>query len=152
MRRTRDLTSCKLLLQLLLIFLLQNKSHEKSQQPRPAADPDVALEKNRPLVSPVPSMDHLLQMLRDNTLNWSAFVAELQMLLRNYFEETLVYALTEFSDHLENMDLTDKEKNKVEMSRQAYLEYERQKAMGDDAWVSESDSDTVDPDSVVTAE
>ena len=56
------------------------------------------------------------------------------------------------SDHLENMDLTDKEKNKVEMSRQAYLEYERQKTMGNDAWVSESDSDTVDPDSVVTAD
>lgn len=99
-------------------------------------------------------MDHLLLMLRDNTLNWFAFVAELRMLLRNYTEETLVYALTEFSDHLENMDLTDKEKNKVEMSRQAYLEYERKKAMGDDAWVSESDSDTVDPDSVnvVTAD
>ena len=129
-----------------------NKSHDKSQQPRPAADPDVPLEKNRPLVSPVPSMDHLLLMLRDNTLNWFAFVAELRMLLRNYSEETLVYALTEFSDHLENMDLTDKEKNKVEMSRQAYLEYERQKAMGDDAWVSESVSDTIDPDSVVTAD
>ena len=50
------------------------------------------------------------------------------------------------------MDLTDKEKNKVEMPRQAYLEYDRQKAMGDDAWVSESDSETVDPDSVVTAD
>ena len=50
------------------------------------------------------------------------------------------------------MDLTDKEKNKVEMPRQAYLEYDRQKVMGDDAWVSESDSDTVDPDSVVTAD
>ena len=36
------------------------------------------------------------------------------MLLRNYSKETLVYALTEFSDNLENMDLTDKEKNKVE--------------------------------------
>ena len=127
-----------------------NKSHDKSQQPRPAADPDVPLEKDRPLVSPVPSMDHLLLMLRDTTLNWFAFVAELRMLLRNYSEETLVYALTEFSDHFENMDLTDKEKNKVEMSRQAYLEYERQKAMGDDAWVSQSDSDTVEPDSVVT--
>ena len=69
-------------------------------------------------------MDHLLLMLTDNTLNWFAFVAELRMLLRNYSEETLVYALTEFSDHLENMDLTDKEKNNVEMSRQAYLEYE----------------------------
>ncbi|XP_022809536.1 uncharacterized protein LOC111346511, partial [Stylophora pistillata] len=127
-----------------------NKSQDKSQQPRPAADPDVPLEKNRTLVSPVPSMDHLLLMLRDNTLNWFAFVAELRMLLRNYSEETLVYALTEFSDHLENMDLTVEEKESVEMSRQAYLEYERQKAMGDDAWVSESDSDTIDPDSVVT--
>ena len=36
-----------------------NKFHDKSQQPRPAADPDVPLEKNRTLVSPVPSMDHL---------------------------------------------------------------------------------------------
>ena len=48
--------------------------------------------------------------------------------------------------------MTDKEKNKVEMPRQAYLEYDRQKAMGYDAWASESDSDTVDPDSVVTAD
>lgn len=89
------------------------------------ADPDVALEKNRPLVSPVPDMEHLLLIFRENSLNWFAFVGELKTLLQNYSEETVTYALTDFSDNLENMDLTDEEMSQVEISRQAYLECER---------------------------
>jgi len=41
--------------------------------------------------------------------------------LQNYSEETLSSALTDVSNNLKNGDLTDEEKFKVEMSKQAYL-------------------------------
>lgn len=92
-----------------------------SHFPRSNPNPDIALEKNRPLVSPVPNMELLLLILRENELNWFALVAELRTLLQNYSEDTLAYALTEFSDHLSNMDLTEEEQRKVELSKQVYL-------------------------------
>lgn len=120
-----------------------------SRNPR-RADPDVALEKNRPLVSPVPDMEHLLLIFWENSLNWFAFVGELKTLLQNYSEETVTYALTDFSDNLENMDLTDEEMSQVEISREAYIECERQKAMQDEAWITDCDSGN--PDDLLTKE
>lgn len=114
-------------------------NNQNPRNPRQAADHDTILDKNRPLVSLVPGMEHLLLILREHKLNWFAFVVKLRTLLQNYSEETLVDALTDVSDNLENMDLTDEEKVKVEMSKQAYLNM-RLKAM-----VSDCDSD--DPDS-----
>ena len=83
--------------------------HDLSSSARQISDPDIALEKNRPLVSPVPDMEHLLLILRENSLNWFALVGELRTLLQNYSEETLTYALTEFSDHLPNLEGPSKE-------------------------------------------
>ena len=37
-----------------------------SNFPRSNPNPDIALEKNRPLVSPVPNMEHLLLILREH--------------------------------------------------------------------------------------
>lgn len=53
-----------------------------SNFPRSNPDPDIALEKNRPLVSLVQNMEHLLPILRENELNWFALVAELITLLQ----------------------------------------------------------------------
>ena len=52
-----------------------------SNFPRSNPNPDIALEKNRPLVSPVPNMEHLLLIFREHQLNWFALVAELRTLL-----------------------------------------------------------------------
>ena len=107
------------------------QSHMQSQ------DPDIALETNRRPISPVPDMEHLLLMLRENNLNWFAFVGELTTLLQSHSEDTLLCVLTDISDHLVNMDLTDEEKKKIEYSRHAYLEYERQKEMHDESRVTD---------------
>ena len=112
-------------------------------------NPDIALEKNRPLVSPVPNMEHLLLILRENELNWFALVVELRSLLQNYSEDTLAYALTEFSDHLSNMDLTEEEQRKVELSKQVYLEHERYRAIHDRSRLA-IDSDSDNPDDWLT--
>lgn len=119
-------------------------SDNAQQLPRHAADPDIALDKNRPLVSPAQQMEHLWLMLRENGLNWFAFVAELRILLHNYSEETMTYILTDLSDHLENMDLTGEEKGKVEFSRKAYLEHERQRTVRDETTLIDNESDNLD--------
>ena len=95
--------------------------NQNPRNPGQAADHDTILDKNRPLVSLVPDMEHLLLILREDNLNWFAFVVKLRTLLRNYSEETLLSALTDVSNNLKNRDLTDEEKFKVEMSKQAYL-------------------------------
>lgn len=113
--------------------------------PRSNPNPDIAFDKNRPLVSPVPNMEHLLLILRENELNWFALVAELRTLLPNYSEDTLAYTLTEFSDHLRNMDLIEEEQRKVELSKQVYLEHETYRAIHDESGlVIDSDSDNPD--------
>ena len=95
--------------------------NQNPRNPGQAADHDTILDKNRPLVSLVPDMEHLLLILREDNLNWFAFVVKLRTLLRNYSEETLLSALTDVSNNLKNRDLTDEEKFKVEMSKKAYL-------------------------------
>lgn len=95
--------------------------NQNPRNPGQAADHDTILDKNRPLVSLVPDVEHLLLILREHNLNWFAFVVKLRTLLRNYSKETLLSALTDVSNNLKNRDLTDEENFKVEMSKQAYL-------------------------------
>lgn len=120
-----------------------------SHFPRSNPNPDIALEKNRPLVFPVPNLEHLLLILRENELNWFALVTRLRTLLQNYSEDTLAYALTQFSDHLSNMDLTEEEQRKVELSKQVYLEHERYRAIHDESRLA-IDSDSDNPDDWLT--
>ena len=103
-------------------------------------DPDSTLEKNRAIVSPIPSQEHLLFMLRANNLNWFAFVTELALLLRNHTESVLTQALCEFSHQLSFLDLSADEEQRIERSRQAYLAREREKTAQDTLSDDESDS------------
>ena len=66
--------------------------NQNPRNPGQAADHDTILDKNRPVVSLVPDMEHLLLILREDNLNWFAFVVKLRTLLRNYSEETLLSA------------------------------------------------------------
>ena len=116
-----------------------------SNFPMSNPNPDIALEKNRPLVSPVPNMEHLLLILREHHVNWFALVVQLRTLLQNYSEDTLAYALTKFSDHLSNIDLTEEDQRKVKLSRQVNLEHERYRAIHDGSRLAiDSDSDNRD--------
>ena len=103
-------------------------------------DPDSTLEKNRAIVSPIPSQEHLLFMLRANNLNWFAFVTELPMLLRNHTKSVLTQALCDFSHQLSFLDLPADEEQRIERSRQAYLAREREKTAQDTLSDDESDS------------
>ena len=110
--------------------------------------PHNATEKNRSTISPIPDREHLLLILKEKKLNWFAFVGELTMLLQNHSLDTLSHVLNDISDHLVNMDLTYEEKKKVEFSRQAYLEYERQKELHDESRII--DDDLGNPDDLLT--
>lgn len=96
-------------------------NNQNPRNPRQAADHDTILYKNRPLLSLVPDMEHLLLILREYNFNWFVFVVKVRTLLQNYSEETLLSVLTDVINNLKNRDLTDEEKFKVEMSKQAYL-------------------------------
>ena len=91
-------------------------------------------------MSPIPSQEHLLFMLRANNLNWFAFVTELAMLLRNHTESVLTQALCDFSHQLSFLDLSADEEQRIERSRQAYLAREREKTAQDTLSDDESDS------------
>lgn len=94
-------------------------------------DPDTLL-KRQSLVSPIPSVETLVSILRENNLNWFTFVGELQLLLVNYMPEVLHQALVDFARNLPNTDLTDEEEQKVEQSRQAFLAMQRDAGAADE--------------------
>lgn len=109
-------------------------------------DPDVLNKENdnTMIVDLVPSMDHLLFMLRANELNWFSFVEELRMLLKELTPEALNQVLLDFAYYLSSCDVNKEEERLIEQSRQAYLECERQRVMdspSDDDIVSDPESD-----------
>lgn len=107
-------------------------------------DPDTLL-KRQSLVSPIPSVETLVSILRENNLNWFTFVGELQLLLVNYMPEVLHQALLDFAHNLSNTDLTDEEEQKVEQSRQAFLAMQREVGAADEEEVGTS-SESDNPD------
>ena len=107
-------------------------------------DPDTLL-KRQSLVSPIPSVETLVSILRENNLNWFTFVGELQLLLVNYMPEVLHQALLDFARNLPNTDLTDEEEQKVEQSRQAFLAMQRDAGAADEEEVGTS-SESDNPD------
>ena len=72
-----------------------------------------------------PSFQHLLLVLRENSLNWFSFVEELKLTLSSVTEEVLDQLLMDFVYLLSSSDLTA-EDAVVEQSRQAYLAQRRQ--------------------------
>lgn len=81
-------------------------------------DPDTLL-KRQSLVSPIPSVETLVSILRENNLNWFTFVGELQLLLVNYMPEVLHQALLDFAHNLSNTDLTDEEQSSQDRADRA---------------------------------
>lgn len=112
---------------------------------RNLTDPDVLNKDVDIAVSPVPSHEHLLYMLRQNGLNWFSFVTELKLLLKNYSPEVLNQALVDFAHVLSSSDITEEEDKQIEQSRQAFLLSERLLVHND--IISDSESD--DPEDYV---
>lgn len=97
------------------------------------------------LVDPIPSMEHMLFMLRSNELNWFAFVGELKMLLQGLTADACDQVLIDFAHYLSGCNLDVNEERLVEQSRQAYLERERQCITAENSdTLSDSESDNPD--------
>ena len=58
---------------------LSNERHSNCEREHNLTDPDF-MDKHASTVSPVPSNEHLLCLLRENELNWFSFVMELNKL------------------------------------------------------------------------
>ena len=88
-----------------------------------------------------PSYEHLLLVLRENSLNWLSFVEELKLTLPNITEEALDQLLMDFVYFLSSSDLTPEEDTVVEQSRQAYLAQRRQTERENAEVTTDSESD-----------
>lgn len=88
-----------------------------------------------------PSYEHLLLVLRENSLNWLSFVEELKLTLPNITEEALDQLLMDFVYFLSSSDLTREEDTVVEQSRQAYLAQRRQTERENAEVTTDSESD-----------
>ena len=120
-----------------------NEDPSKNNKPEKSArqkhmDPDEGLNKQPHIFAP--NHDHLMLMLRDNQLNWFAFVEELRLLMRQYTSEVVNQVLLDFSENLLSTDLDDDEHERVEISRQAYLNSERV-AVENETGLTDSESD-----------
>ena len=111
-------------------------------------DPD-NFSKETALVNPAPTHDHLLSILRENNLNWFAFVGELEQLLQSYSSEGLEQTLLDFSEFLPWSDLTDDEERLVGQSRQAYLQRQREYICSGNHDQIHTDSESDDPEAWV---
>jgi len=113
-------------------------------------DPDVAL--NKQVVEThvyTPTKEHLALMLRENDLNWFAFVEELMNLLRQYNTDVINQVLLDFAQQIDSMDFTEAEERLIEQSRQAYLLRCRQQESYDNLSSNQvvTDSESDDPES-----
>ena len=73
--------------------------------------PDTDMAKT--IKNAAPTNDHLVSILRDRSLNWFAFIAELKQLLENYPADVLEHMLLDFSECLPCSDLPDYENRTV---------------------------------------
>ena len=90
-------------------------------------DPDRVQKESTPLVSDVPSFDHLVFILRQNNLNLFSFVEEIKSTIRGLSPEAMSQLLIDFAHYLPVSDLSNDEEREVEHSRQSFLLYYREK-------------------------
>lgn len=90
-------------------------------------DPDRLQKESTPLISDVPSFDHLVFILRQNNLNWFSFVEEIKSTIRSLSPEAMSQLLIDFAHYLPVSDLSNDEEREVEDSRQSFLLYCRGK-------------------------
>ncbi len=99
-----------------------NKDDERNDH---SYDPDSA-SKEEFIANPAPSNEDLLLWLRDDcNLNWFELFEMIKQYLSSYSQEVLERVLLDFSDFLPASDLSIEEERHVELSRQAFLEYQR---------------------------
>lgn len=91
-----------------------------------------------------PSRETLVRMLWENNLNWFSFVGELQGMFFFSSKEVVDQILVDMAGYISSSDLSAKEKQLVEVSRQAYLEDLRKLATSDDLFATDSESEDGD--------
>ena len=107
-------------------------------------DPDDTDLLKNATVNPAPSRETLLYMLRENNLNWFTFAKELETMLPVGSQVVLNQILIDFADYIPFSDLTVREEQLVEVSRQAYLEDQRKQALDNEIFETESESEDGD--------
>ena len=90
-------------------------------------DPDRVQKQSTPLVSVVPSFDHLVFILRQKNLNWFSLVEEIKSTVHGLSAEGMSQLLIDFAHYLPLSDLSEHEGKEVEHSRQSFLLYCRDK-------------------------
>jgi hypothetical protein len=88
-----------------------------------------------------PSNEYLAVLLRENKLNWFAFVHKLMLLMKHLKSNLVEQVLLDFGRNIASMDFTEEEQKKVEQSRLAYLMQSSPQAVHPDAIVTDSESD-----------
>ena len=121
-------------------------SEKKGYVARPRSfDPDDTDVLMSAPIFPEFSKETLLLMLRENDLNWFSFAKELQAMLPFGNQDgALQQILLDFADYIPMSDLTSREEQLAEVSRQAYLEIQRKQSLSDE--VFETDSESEDDD------
>ena len=90
-------------------------------------DPNRVQKQSTPLVSDVPSFDHLVFILRQNNLNWFSLVEEIKSTVHGLSAKAMSQLLIDFAHYLPLSDLSEHEEKEVEHSRQSFVLYYRDK-------------------------
>ena len=101
-------------------------------------DPDDTDLLKNAKVNPAPSRETLLYMLRENNLNWFTFAKDLEFMLPVGSQIVLNQILIDFADYIPFSDLTEREEQLVEVSRQTYLD-QRKQALDNEIFEAESE-------------
>ncbi|CAB3977095.1 Chromatin modification-related YNG2 [Paramuricea clavata] len=99
-----------------------------------------ALNELPPVHIYAPDHSTLLVMLRENKLNWFAFVHDLKTYMKEHENEVVNEVLASFVQQLLFMDLDDNELRLIEQSRQAFLHSEKVSMM-ERTGLTDSESD-----------
>ncbi|CAB3995396.1 Hypothetical predicted protein [Paramuricea clavata] len=91
----------------------------------------------------LPNHNYLLDLLRESSFNWFCFVQESKLLMRECDNEVIDQVLIDFSQSIHTLELNETEKERTEMSRQAYLNSERVAELNNTGF---TDSESDDPE------
>lgn len=86
---------------------------------------DTAPLENRSTLNELPTQSTLLLLLRESNFNWFCFVEEVKLLMRDCNNEVVDKVLVDFNRDFQFMELNNNEKERTEISKQAYLNSEK---------------------------
>lgn len=127
--------------------ILNSDKGTTTEKTRSQLDPGAGLDKEVvPSQVFTPSHDRLALMLRENKLNWFAFVYDVGLLLKQCSSDVIDQVLLDFAHDISFMDFSEEDEREVERSRQAYLMQSQLQASGNQGGTVVTDSESDDPE------